>query len=68
VDELTLKIRFAETDLAALPEGVAKTDKTAEIEEYKSDKKKLKDQYEDTLAKFSGSPCDIEKNKPEQKQ
>jgi hypothetical protein len=69
VDQLTIKIKFDELDLAHLPkDSVARANIMNEIEEYKSQKKTLSDQYRDSLTKFQSGVCEIEKSKPENKQ
>jgi len=58
IEQLTMEIRLAESDLNTLAKrSGAATIKQAEIEEFKSRKKKLNDQYEDALEKLKQHVC-----------
>ena len=58
IEQLTMEIRLAEGDLNTFPKrSGAATSKQAEIEEFKSRKKKLNDQYEDALEKLKQHVC-----------
>jgi len=58
MEQLTLEIRLAESELNSLPKrSTAATNKQSEIDEYKSRKKKLNDQYEDALEKLKQHVC-----------
>ena len=58
IEQVTMEIRLAEGNLNTLPKrSGAATSKQAEIEEFKSRKKKLNDQYEDALEKLKQHVC-----------